>query len=238
VTAAARRRGEGNGALTTGLDEAGRGPALGPMVLAAVTLDAAGARALRRLEVRDSKAYGSSAAARRARAALVAPIAAAARFTAVRVVTVAEIDRAVRARHLNRLERAVARELIAAAPPAARVVCDGARVFGPLGREVPGLEAHDHGESFHVAVAAASVLAKARRDELFAAIAARYAAEFGPLGGGGYCNAPTREFLRAYAARYRRLPPEARRSWPYAFLADLLDPEPPAATPGEQLRLV
>jgi ribonuclease HII len=224
--------------LTLGLDEAGRGPALGPMVLAAVAVDGAGARALQRLGVRDSKAFGSTAAARATRAALAARIREVAGFAALRVVEVEAVDHAVDGGNLNRLEREVALVLLGAAPPVDRVVCDGARVFGPLGARVPGLEAVDHGEAAHVAVAAASVLAKARRDELFALIAARYAKEYGPLGGGGYCNAPTRAFLVAYARRTGRLPPEARKSWPHQYMAGLLAESPPAATPGDQLSLL
>jgi hypothetical protein len=52
-----------------------------------------------------------------------------------------------------------------------------------------------------------------RRDELFHVIVRRYEHEFGPIGGGGYENAATHKFLRAYVERYGRLPPEARRSW-------------------------
>jgi ribonuclease HII len=224
--------------LTLGIDEAGRGPALGPMVLAAVAVDAAGARALRRLEVRDSKAYGSTDAARAARAALCPRIREVAGFTAIQVVEVEAVDRAVFGGNLNQLEREVALALLDGAPPVARVVCDGARVFGPLRARVPRLDAVDHGEAAHVAVAAASVLAKARRDELFALIAARYEPEYGPLGGGGYCNAKTRAFLVAYARRTGRLPPEARQSWPHAYLAGLLDARPREAAPGDQLRLL
>jgi hypothetical protein len=40
--------------------------------------------------------------------------------------------------------------------------------------------------------------------------------------GGGYVNAATRTFLRAYIRRYKSLPPEARRSWPWEFARDLL----------------
>jgi ribonuclease HII len=208
------------------------------MVLAAVAVDAAGARALKRLGVRDSKAFGSTAAARAARAALAARIREVAPFAALRVVEVEEVDRAVAGGNLNRLEREVALELLARAPAVARVVCDGARVFGPLGARVPHLQAVDHGEDAHVAVAAASVLAKARRDELFALIAARYAKEYGPLDGGGYCNAKTTAFLQAYARRTGRLPPEARASWPHPYLAGLLTPAPVAAGPGTQLPLL
>ena len=61
--------------------------------------------------------------------------------------------------------------------------------------------------------------------------------DFGPLGGGGYANAATRRFLRAYAEKHRRLPPEARRSWPYVYLADILgeDYNPFADVPAEEL---
>jgi hypothetical protein len=55
------------GALTLGVDEAGRGPILGPMVVAVVALDAGAARALTRAGVCDSKAVaGKDAIARRA----------------------------------------------------------------------------------------------------------------------------------------------------------------------------
>jgi len=232
-----KRRGIRRPRLTLGIDEAGRGPALGPMVLAAVAVDGAGARALRRLGVRDSKAFGSTAAARAARATLAARIREVAGFAAIRVVEVDAVDRAVGGGNLNRLEREVALALLERAPPVDRIVCDGARVFGALCARVPRLQAVDHGEDAHVAVAAASVLAKARRDELFALIAARYEKLFGPLGGGGYCNAPTTAFLQAYARRTGRLPPEARKSWPHPYLVGLLAPGQ-SARPGAQLPLL
>jgi ribonuclease HII len=224
--------------LTLGIDEAGRGPALGPMVLAAVAVDGAGARALRHLGVRDSKSFGSGAAAQAARAGLAPHIREVAFFAAIQVVAVEVVDHAVGGGNLNRLEREVALALLGVAPPVDRIVCDGARVFGALRTRVPRLEALDHGEDAHVAVAAASVLAKARRDELFALIAARYEQSFGPLGGGGYCNAPTRAFLVAYAQRTGRLPPEARQSWPHPYLAGLLAPQSPVSAPGDQLPLL
>jgi len=95
-------------------------------------------------------------------------------------------------------------------------------LFRPLAARFPRLEALNNGESKHASVAAASILAKDRRDQLFACIAARYAPLFGKLGGGGYGNSKTREFLVAYAKRFRGLPPEARRSWPYPYLAEVL----------------
>lgn len=208
--------------LTLGIDEAGRGPVLGPMVVAAVLLDTRAARVLSRAGLQDSKAYGPPPLARIARAEMAARVRKEALFIGVRVIDVAIIDRRVVLGELNVLEREAARALIAESPAADRIVADGRAVFGPLAATHPTLEAKDNGESHHAAVAAASVIAKDRRDALFACIAARYRPLFGELAGGGYGNAATRRFLRAYVARYGRLPPEARRSWPHGYLADVL----------------
>jgi ribonuclease HII len=211
--------------LVLGIDEAGRGPMLGPMVMACVALRPRKAAALTRAGVTDSKRFaGEEAHAQRL--ALVPRILEAADHVEITVVDVAEIDRRCRDNGLNRLEQERAAALIRRAPPCRRIVCDGARLFRPLAARYPHLEALDHGESQHAAVAAASVLAKVRRDELWHRIAARYAVEFGDLvsKGGGYTNAATRAFLRAYVERYRALPPEMRRSWPIDSVADLLPP--------------
>src|SRR6185295_19112911 len=45
--------------VTLGVDEAGRGPAVGPMVMAAVALDSKAAAALTRAGLTDSKSYGA-----------------------------------------------------------------------------------------------------------------------------------------------------------------------------------
>jgi ribonuclease HII len=123
---------------------------------------------------------------------------------------------------LNVLEREVATRLIDGAPTCDRIVADGQRMFAPLTARYPTLEAHNDGESKHASVAAASVVAKVLRDELFDQIRGRYTTEFGAISGGGYVNDGTRRFLRAYAERYRDLLPEARRSWPHPYLVDLL----------------
>jgi hypothetical protein len=63
---------------------------------------------------------------------------------------------------------------------------------------------------------------KVRRDELWQKIQRRYQSEFGTLEGGGYTNAVTHAFFRAYIKKYKVIPPEARRSWPWDFAEDLL----------------
>ncbi len=204
-------------ALTMGIDEAGRGPILGPMVLAAVALDSSAARALTRAGLCDSKKFGAGAEARLRRAAVASMIRARAAFVAIEVVEAAVIDARVDKGELNVLERECAARLISAGPPCKRIVADGATLFSPLRDQFPALRAYDRGESRHAAVAAASVIAKDERDRRFAALCDRWRDDFGEIAGGGYLNEPTRAFLRAYRDRFGDLPPETRRSWDCRF---------------------
>ncbi len=201
--------------LVLGIDEAGRGPAVGPLVLAAVAVDAAAAERLCALGVADSKAFGSGVRAGARRAALAAEIERLAMFTALEVCDVATVDEYAATGRLNVLERERAARLIRRAPAVARVLADGQRLFGPLRAVFAQLEACDRAEAVHVAVAAASVCAKARRDELFACIAARYRDTRGPITGAGYANDGTGRWVAGYVETMRALPPEARVSWPW-----------------------
>ena len=214
--------------LVLGIDEAGRGPALGAMVLAAVALTPAASRRLARAGVADSKSFGAGDEAHAARGALLRIIEAAASFIAIEVCDVETIDAYVARGALNVLERERAERMIREAPPCKRIIADGQRLFGPLRAVFPQVRAVDRGEEHHVAVAAASICAKVRRDELYACIAARYHHEFGPLGGGGYVNAATRAFARAYIKRFGTLPPEARHSWPWRGVRVGKRPQPRA----------
>ncbi len=208
--------------LTMGIDEAGRGPVLGQMVLAAVVLDSKSARRLSKAGLADSKSYGSGKKAKQTRSELAAAVREEALFVSIEVVSVHEIDKRVQRSELNLLEREVADRLITSAPQVDRIVADGETLFKPLQSKYAHLEAHNNGESKHAAVAAASVIAKTRRDELFALMQARYAPRFGAFEGGGYVNKTTQGFLREYAKAHGCLPPEARRSWPFAYLRDIL----------------
>jgi ribonuclease HII len=214
--------------LVLGIDEAGRGPALGAMVLAAVALEPAAARRLSRAGVADSKSFGAGPEAHEKRLALYQIVRAHAAWIAIDVCDVDVVDAYVSRGGLNELERERAAAFIRAAPPCKRIIADGRRMFAPLRDEFPLVEALDRAESRHVAVAAASICAKVRRDELFACIAARYAAEFGPVTGGGYVNAATRAFARAYVRRHGTLPPEARHSWPWQGVRTGKRPQPRA----------
>lgn len=199
---------------TYGVDEAGRGPILGPMVIAVVALDRGGAISLGKRGICDSKAVSGPKAKERRRE-LAEVIQRRALGVAVRVIEVAEVDAYTFRGELNVLERKVVLELLRElrTPDDAKVICDGANMFAPLRKMFANLQAVNNGEGAHVSVAAASIVAKDARDQAFAQIAARYEADFGPITGGGYLNAGTRRFLEAYEARHGCLPPEARKSW-------------------------
>lgn len=217
--------------LILGIDEAGRGPVLGPLVVAAVVVRPQRAAALTRRGVCDSKAFGAGPEARARRAELAGHVRRLAESVGVHVLAQEEVDLYASRGRLNELERRAARTLIASAPVVPRIVADGVHVFGPLRLEYAHLEAFDDGESVHVAVAAASIVAKDERDRLFAGIAERYREEFGELRGGGYVNAATADFLRRYHQRYGCLPPETRRSWEWSVLLELEPPRLPLFDP-------
>lgn len=208
--------------LTLGIDEAGRGPAIGPMVMAAVAIDSRVAASLRRRGLRDSKAFGAGDDAHAIRCELAAEIRERAVFVMAIEIEHDEIDRRVCKGELNVLEREIAVKLIEQAPRCDKIIADGKRMFSALCSRFEQLVSVDRAEEHHAAVAAASVIAKVLRDERFNAIKQRYEPELGPISGGGYANAATRKWVRAYVEKYGRLPDEARRSWPYPFLADLL----------------
>jgi ribonuclease HII len=221
--------------ITLGIDEAGRGPAIGPMVIAAVALDSRAAAALTRSGLRDSKSFGAGEEAHAIRLQLAAEIRTRAKFVASIEIEHTEIDARVVRHELNLLERELATRLISQAPECHRIIADGKRMFGPLTQRFVQFESLDYAEEHHASVAAASVIAKTIRDARFAAIRARYESEFGPIIGGGYANAGTRRFIRAYVERYGRLPEETRRSWPHPYVADLIGDVRPA---GPQLCLM
>jgi ribonuclease HII len=225
--------------ITLGIDEAGRGPAVGPMVMAAVALDTQAAAALTRAGLSDSKSFGAGEDAHELRCELDGAIRARARFVMTVEIEHTEIDERVARNELNLLEREVATRLIDHArgelTQLDRIIADGKRMFAALAQRFDHFESLDRAEAKHASVAAASIVAKVLRDRRFAEIRRRYEQELGPITGGGYANAATRRWVRAYCERYGRLPDEARRSWPHPYVADLIGD---VTAPGPQLSLI
>ena len=196
-----------------GIDEAGRTPVIGPLVVAAVALDERAAEELRKLGLRDSKKLK-----RRRRDRLAGEIRGLTDVrVCVRVRTAQQVDDAG---NLDRLERCTVKEMLATMDWKGPVVADGL-LFEPLEDQYPDFRAVPRGEEHCLAVAAASVIAKARRDELFDDFRRRYEPEYDQIKGGGYCNRDTERFLRAYHDQTRELPPQIRRRWKWKVIAEL-----------------
>jgi ribonuclease HII len=199
-----------------GIDEAGRGPVLGPLVMAVVVVLPEKERLLLDAGVRDSKLFGSSGPkAHRARLALKSLIESASVAYHVEEFGPDVVDRYVERGMLDELEREGALNLLetVSARRDDAIICDGAPIFERLSTKWPNLRAENKADVRHVTVAAASILAKIRREERMEEFRARYEPEFGPIAGGGYVNTATVRFLEAYEAKHGCLPPETRTSW-------------------------
>lgn len=220
-------------AVVLGVDEAGRGAALGPLVVAGVAVDEGDLGALWDLGVRDSKLVP-----RERRPELVRAVACAgARGRAV-VVPAGRIDE----ESLTELELQAAALLIRALAPD-RVVVDAPVAPRAIGRfrdalaalsrlDPERIAAFPHADRTDPAAAAASLLAKVVRDGYVLHLRRTYG-DFG----WGYPGEPkVRAFLEGWMARHGSLPPICRRRWRsvQALLApSLLERVAGGSEPGE-----
>lgn len=213
--------------MLAGIDEAGRGPVLGPLVVAGIAV--ASSADLEGLDCRDSKQLSPGkrdAVARQLRNVPGARI-------ALRSLEPAWLDQQRVRRTLNDIEAAVFGE-VAAELQANTVVVDAADVdaarFGrdvarSLPRDVTVVSEHK-ADANHAIVAAASILAKVERDRAIAELARRLERKLDaglPLGSGYPSDPLTVNFLRTWVDRFGDLPDGARRSW--APAKELLAPK-------------
>jgi ribonuclease HII len=190
-----------------GVDEAGRGPAMGPLVVAAVAIpdDAP----LREIGVKDSKKLHPTK-----RIELSLRIREMARVE-VRVVHAEEID--ARENSLNELEAELFAELLDRIAPTDAFLdaCDTnearfARTVGSKLRCHPRLVAKHKADDIYPVVSAASIIAKTVRDEEME----RICSSLGIVGMSGYCgDKRTNDFVEGYLKEHGSLPPHTRRSW-------------------------
>jgi ribonuclease HII len=197
-----------------GVDEAGKGPVLGPMVAAAVRARPESIPA----DVDDSKRLGE--ATRESIAATLRDSDSV--DVGVAVVSTDRIDEP--ATDMNGLTVAAHAEAVAAvAAEGDRVVADagdvdaarfGRRVGDGIAERGPSVEVHaEHGaDATYPLVAAASVIAKVERDARIEALNAAFA-DHAPVGSGYPSDPETRAFLRRYVGDTGELPDCARASW-------------------------
>jgi ribonuclease HII len=191
-----------------GIDEAGKGPVLGPMIAAGVTVPD---ESILPEGIDDSKRLAPSR-----REELAAALRADDRVTiGVAAIEPARIDDPDT--DMNTLT------VVAHAEAAGTVVeggmagiCDAGDVDADrfarrVANRLPAVDlAAEHGaDERQPVVAAASVIAKVERDARIEALSA----EYGPLGSGYPSDPVTREFLAGYVSDHGDLPPCARASW-------------------------
>ncbi len=201
--------------LVAGVDDAGRGPVLGPLVIAGVLFRDNQIEELKRRGVDDSKKL--SPARRQVLAGVIKRLALSYEVIELEPAVIdAVVLRGRKLRKLNWLEAKTMARVICKLDPE-RVYVDASDVnaerFGnwisdQLHGTIKVISEHRADARYEV-VGAASILAKVRRDDVLAALRNQY----GDLGSGYSHDLRTRDFLRRWLCEGKRLPPFVRKSW-------------------------
>ncbi len=193
-----------------GIDEAGRGSVLGPMVIAGVIIPEKMEKVLERMGVKDSKRLTPNR-----RTILSRKIKKMFEYETV-VISALEIDK-MRADgiNLNDIEKNAMRDLIIKLKPEKAIV-DAVDVkaerFQNYLCESTGVNviAEHKADDKYIEVSAASIIAKAERDAQIAEINKEFI-KMGGIGSGYPSDPTTKEFLTNYT--YDEMPDFVRKSW-------------------------
>lgn len=197
--------------MICGVDEAGRGPVLGPMIVAGIRVQDDGK--LIDLEVKDSKRLSPGR-----REDLEKCIKESCEFT-IRVVSADDIDSLRKSMSLNELEAHLFSSIIdEMCDEDDRCYVDSASVdekrfkrmiMKKLEQRPDIISEHEADDEYPV-VSAASILAKVERDRKVEEISK----ELGVDVGSGYpSDRKTRDFLQEWMREHGSLPPHIRKSW-------------------------
>lgn len=201
--------------LVGGVDDAGRGCIIGPLVLAGVALEESQISKLNGIGVRDSKTLSPSARIR------LYPLI---KDLAYKVVSVKvppeEVDKYVARRKkyikLNLLEAEAAAKVVEELE-ADLVYIDASdtdperfkkNVVALIKRRVEVISEHNADKTYPI-VSAASIVAKVERDAEIARLRERY----GNFGSGYPADPNTIAFLREWLGKHGEIPPFARKTW-------------------------
>jgi len=200
-----------------GVDDAGRGSMLGPLVIAGVSMERKKIKKLSSLGVRDSKKLSPSSRERLRKEILKVVD----DHYVVRIQPTT-IDSSVRKHQLNYLEAKYMAKVITKLTPDISYVdcCDVNTVR--FGKEISKLSKTGKVRSFHhadsrfVIVSAASILAKVARDKAIAKLKKNY-----DLGSGYPSDQKTVKFVKKWITDGNKLPAFVRKSWkPVRVLLD------------------
>ena len=198
-----------------GIDEAGRGPVIGPMVIAGVVVTEDRVKKLRDIGVKDSKKL-----APKKREQLLNPIMELIEAHHIEVIDASSIDYTRLSKNINLLEAEVMAKIINHLTPeiaqigSVDVNCERFRnrVISGLSSQVEVISVH-HAEDMYPAVAAASIIAKTTRDRIISSLRERY----GDFGSGYPSDQKTRNFIADQYANNCEMPPIVRLSWKTVF---------------------
>lgn len=195
--------------LVTGVDEAGRGSLLGPLVIAAVSFERSQLSRLPGMGIRDSKRLSP-----KKREELWPKIIEMAEEHCIIRVQPRTIDKSVREHGLNRLEAKYMAKAIKRLGPNPSYVDSCDVNTERFGNEIARLSKNDMVHSYHRAdsrfaiVSAASILAKVARDKSIARLRRTY-----DLGSGYPSDIKTVNFVRQYLDENDTIPQFVRASW-------------------------
>jgi len=192
-----------------GIDEAGRGSMLGPLVIAGISLDKKNLRKLSSLGVKDSKKLSP-----KLRESLYKQIIKIVDDYYVAKISPKSIDASVKKHCLNGLEAKYMAKVVSKLNPDTSYVdsCD----VNPqrFGKEISRLsdnhkiKSYHHADSRFVVVSAASILAKVTRDRVIAKLRKDY-----DLGSGYPSDSLTVKFVTKYYKKNHEMPNFVRKSW-------------------------
>jgi ribonuclease HII len=199
--------------LVCGIDEAGRGPVFGPLVLCGVCFYKPDLEILKTIGVKDSKKLTT-----KKRKELAKIIKDKCIKYKVLIVSAQEIDQRENKRiTMNRLEELKMAEIINELEPNC-IIIDAADVNEDrFGKSIEKLlnfapkriiSEHKADDTYPI-VSAASIIAKDKRDAIIDELKQKY----GEIGSGYPSDPITIDFLRDYIKEYKKAPPIARMSW-------------------------
>jgi len=200
--------------MICGVDEAGRGPVIGPLVVAGVTFQ--NESIMDGLGVRDSKQI-----APKKREMLAKKIKEIAENYEILIIPASDIDDMRKVITLNEIEVNAFSKVIEKLKPDICYV-DAADVNDKrFGKDIlskinhkPKIISKHKADDIYPVVGAASILAKTARDENVKNIANNLEKKIDvPLGSGYPADPITKNFLKTWVETYGELPPHVRHSW-------------------------
>ena len=200
--------------MICGADEAGRGPVVGPLVIAGVTFE--DDSKLIDYKVKDSKQL--SPKRREELAKIIKKIAL---KYEILIIPAADIDDMRKIMTLNEIELNAFVKIIGKLKPEICYVDSvdvnenrfGRNISEKIPYKVDIISKHKADEIYPI-VSAASILAKSRREEEVKKIADVLEKKLNlPLGSGYPADPITQKFLRKWLDKFGRLPPHTRHSW-------------------------